>query len=110
MNNPEKIKEWSEKVSDFSKSGKSRQDWCKENNISVQQFAYWYGRIAKKQETQWLPVDIIENEANIKESTIQDKNDNLTKLNIKIGVAAIEVSPNIDKELLLDILKTLKSL
>ena len=111
MNNAEKIKEWSKKISEFSKSGKSKQDWCKENNITSQQFGYWNNRVpSEKQTTQWLPVKIEENEVNNKTASLQDEELPITPLNIKVGVASIEIHRGFDKGLLLDVLKTLKSL
>jgi hypothetical protein len=110
MNSPEKIKEWSKKISDFNRSGKNKKDWCEENNVSVQQFAYWYGRISKNQATQWLPVEIIQKETEIADPAIQERTKKLPPLNIKVGIASIEVNHGFDKELLLDILKILKIL
>jgi hypothetical protein len=116
MNKKENRQQWSKKIEEFKKSGKTKQEWCKKKNISLNQFNYWLkqeceagGAVrilqpemlpAEKTTNQWLPVKI------------KEKNKQLTVayLNIKIGAVSIEVYPGYDKEFLLEILTTLKSL
>ena len=100
----EKQKEWSTKISGFKASGKTKEVWCEENNISLRQFNYWLGQenqstYIKKDSPQWLPVEI--KQENISKST---------HLSIKIGSAKVEVHPGFDRNHLLDVLKILKSL
>jgi len=101
MNKAENHQEWSKKIEKFKKSGKTKEDWCEKKNISLRQFNYWLKQFSEKTtETQWLPVEVKEDKNILSNSP----------LNIKIGEAIIEVYPGYDKEFLLEILTTLKSL
>lgn len=111
MNNPEKIKEWTQKIADFNKSGKSKQNWCEENNITSQNFGYWYNRLsAPNQKTKWLPLKIEEDEVDKPDNIIEEQVLSITPINVKVGIVSIEVHPGFNKELLVDILTTLKAL
>jgi len=104
MINPEKQKEWTGKISDFEKSGKTKEVWCEKNIIGIRQLNYWIKRLTKNPSTenlskQWLPIEIKEEE--ISEAP---------PLSVKIGLATVEVHPGFDKELLLEVLKILKAL
>lgn len=102
MDKTEKQKEWSAKIKKFKQSGKTPEEWCIENNISMRQFNYWHrqetGTSDSPQTTKWIPVKI--------------KQDNHIHqcLNIKIGMATVEVRPGVESAFLLDVLKTLKAL
>jgi hypothetical protein len=114
MNKKEKQQEWSKKIAEFKRSGKTKEEWCKKKNISIKQFNYWLkqeceagGAVRNSQRetppdkntaTQWLPLEL------------KEKVFTSNPLNIKIGAASIEVYPDYDKEFLLEILATLKSL
>jgi hypothetical protein len=102
MSKTEKQKEWSARILKFKKSGKTPEEWCSENNISIRQFNYWFRQEAEISDnipaTKWMSVEIK-----------QDVPINQF-LHIKIGVATVEVKPNINKGFLLDVLKTLKAL
>ena len=100
MKKTENQKYWSQKVSEFKTSGKSKEEWCKKQGISHRQFNYWLRQFpVKEAPTQWMPVEI-KVEAN--------KPD--TPLAVKIGAATVEVQPGFDKNHLSDVLKVLKSL
>jgi hypothetical protein len=101
MSRAENHKYWSKKVAEFKRSGKIKEEWCQKKNITIKQFNYWLKQFPEEPtETQWLPVKVQE-EKNIL---------SVSPLNIKIGAASIEVYPGYDKELLLEILTTLKAL
>ena len=36
---------WSERIHAFQESGKSRKDWCRENEISLSTFSYWLRKL-----------------------------------------------------------------
>lgn len=96
--------EWSVKISKFKKSGKTKEEWCRENNISTRQFNYWFRQEtenfqAENTAQQWLPVEIKQDEISTGSS-----------LSVKIGMATVEVNPGFNGELLLEVLKILKSL
>ena len=104
MNKKDNQKQWSKKITEFKRSGKTKEEWCKKKNISLRQFNYWLRQEPKtppveNTATQWLPVEIK-----------QKKIPTVSPLNIKIGAASIEVYPGYDKEFLLEILTTLKFL
>ena len=101
MNKAEKEKYWSKKVAEFKRSGKTKEEWCIKKNITIKQFNYRLKQFSEDPvEPQWLPVEIKE----------ENKNSPVSSLNIKIGVAIIEVNPGYDKEFLLETLRTLQSL
>jgi len=101
MKKEEKQSYWSKKVAEFTRSGKTKEEWCIKKNISLKQFNYWLKQFSKEPtETQWMPVKIKE----------ENKHLTVAPLNIKIGEISIEVSTGFDKELLAEVLNTLKSL
>jgi len=100
---------WQQRIADFKKSGMSQKDWCKDNNVTNNQLQYWLYRkkslqkessIPSNTSTEWIPVDVSE------EISIP-KND---KLILKIGAVSIEIEPGYNKELLSDLISTLKSI
>lgn len=98
MSKKENHQQWSKKIAEFKKSEKTKEEWCKKKNITKKQFNYWLRQFPEENtETQWLPIKI------------KEENRNLA-LNLKIGEVSIEVCPGYDKEFLLEILTTLKSL
>ena len=101
MKKEEKERYWSKKVAEYTRSGKTKEEWCLKKNISLKQFSYWLKQFSKEPTgTQWLPVKIKED----------NKHLTVAVLNIKIGEISIEVSTGFDKELLAEVLNTLKSL
>ncbi len=45
MNKTNKQTLWEERLIDWEKSGLSKRQWCRENNITEHQFYYWMKRI-----------------------------------------------------------------
>jgi len=43
----EKLSLWRERVETQKKSGKSAASWCRENNLPVNTFLYWKGKLDK---------------------------------------------------------------
>lgn len=104
MNNPDKLKKWAKKITEFNKSRKTKEIWCEENKISTRQLNYWLRQLENNSKnenpsTKWLPVEIA-----------QEKSTKNSSLFVKIGNISIEVSTGFDKELLAEVLNTLKSL
>ena len=48
MNTTEALALWKARVEEAKNSGQTIKSWCKENNISKQQYYYWNGKINKK--------------------------------------------------------------
>lgn len=94
--------EWEKIIEEFSKSGKSQAQWCRDNNLTFKVFNYWYRKLkgssktaSKKSENpiNWMPVKL--------------ETPPSSKLNIKIGKAVIEIDNGYDENLLLSVIKTL---
>lgn len=101
MNKAENHKYWSKKVAEFKKSGKTKEEWCQKKNITIKQFTYWLRQFSDEETpTQWLPVEIKEENRSLTASP----------LNLKIGPATVEVHPGFDKAHLSSVLEVLKSL
>ena len=100
MNKAENHKYWSKKVAEFKKSGKTKEEWCKKKNITIKQFNYWLRQFSEETtETQWLPMEINQEEIATNSPII-----------VKIGTASIEVNPSFDKEHLSAVLKVISAL
>lgn len=98
--------EWERRISVYRSSGQTQINWCKANDISIHQFKYWLKRIEgskskPKTNTQWVPVELDNS------SDEQTKNE---ALQIKVGLASIEVKPGFNPSLLVDVVKVLKTL
>lgn len=97
--------EWERRIAVFRASGQSQSKWCKINNLSLHQLRYWLKKIEHTTKTQaepstkWIPVSMEE---------IRQEPDEI--LQIKIGVAAIEVKPGFNPSFLADVVRTLKTL
>jgi hypothetical protein len=101
MKKEENHKYWSKKVAEFKKSGKTKEEWCQKKNITIKQFNYWLKQFPEENtKPQWLPVEVKEDKKNLP----------VSRLNIKIGAASIEVYPGYDNEFLLETLRILQSL
>ena len=48
MNTTEALALWKARIEEAKNSGQTIKSWCKENNISKQQYYYWNGKINKK--------------------------------------------------------------
>jgi len=98
-------KEWKERIEKFQASSQSQAGWCRERNINLRTFNYWYYKLkneANQQEksTNWLSVKL--------EKTFKQPEASLIK--IKLGNAVIEIRPGFDTEHLLKVVRALNSL
>ncbi len=98
-------KEWEKIIEEFNNSGKSQAQWCRDNNLKIKAFNFWYRKLKgssmienNKSENQinWMPVKL--------KSTIP------SKLNIKMGKAVIEIENGYDEKLLVSVIKTLEAI
>jgi len=104
MKKEEKESYWSKKVAEFTRSGKTKEEWCLKKNITIKQFNYWLKQFYEEPvEAQWLQIEMSEQKE-------ENKNSPVSPLNIKIGEVSIEINHGYNKELLLEILTTLKQL
>lgn len=101
--NPELRKEWERRIAVYRSSGQTQANWCKANEISINQLKYWMRKIEgskpkSKVSTQWAPVTLEESE---------DYQDEF--IQIKVGAASIEVKPGFNPFLLAEVIKVLKT-
>jgi hypothetical protein len=86
-------------------SGMSQAAWCRENNINLRTFNYWYVKFknASKQDstkTSWLSIKVDE----------LGKRENISStIRIRIGNAVIEIIPGFDSDHLVKVVKVLNS-
>ena len=109
MKNNEQIERlWDKRITEYNKSDMTQRDWCRINGITVNQLKYWISKQVKPGESAsssinasgFIPVDVSE------EISIPKNN----KLILKIANVSIEIEPGYNKELLSDLLSTLKSI
>jgi len=105
MTKAEQQKQWDVRVSEFKASGQSQAAWCKAQNINLRTFNYWFVKSKKtvspsRKPSNWISLKAREREENPRDSVFK----------VKIGQAAIEVKPNFDSVLLLNIVKVLSTL
>jgi hypothetical protein len=121
--NTKQTKYWEEKVNEYKKSGIgiSQSKWCKENNLSLRSFNYWYCKFkkidkenkendancSKKDEdednqTKWIPIIIQEKD--------EDENKNKVGIVISIGKAKIEINKGFDAQSLYEVVKVVNLL
>lgn len=96
---------WNNRISAYKSSGLTQNVFCKEQRISRRQLNYWLQKDAAREieperTTQWLPVKLNNEGLNYNDGS----------LNIKIGIATIEVKPGFNQKFLLDVLNTVRSL
>ena len=104
--NQELRKEWERRISIYRSSGQTQTNWCKANNISIHQLKYWLKRIEVPKprittSPQWVPVEL-------EDSNVENTNNEA--LQIKVGLASIEVKPGFNPSHLKDVIKVLKTL
>ena len=104
--NLELRKEWERRISIYRSSGQTQAKWCEANDISIHQFRYWIKRIEvpksrRTTSSQWVPVELEDSNA---------ENTNNEALQIKVGLASIEVNPGFNPSLLKDVIKVLKTM
>jgi hypothetical protein len=101
-NNELKIK-WEARIADFKSSGQSGAAWCAANNVNVHQFYYWVRKSQSSNSTdvqsKWYSLEI--------SNHTQDPNNNLV---IRVGEVTIEVKPDYNPDLLLNVIRTLRTL
>ncbi|MDR6999666.1 IS66 family insertion sequence element accessory protein TnpA [Neobacillus niacini] len=102
--NPQLRKEWERRILVYRSSGQTQANWCKANDISIHQFKYWLKRIEgleskTKPSSQWVPIEL-------EDST----DENSETLQVKVGLASIEVKPGFNPSLLADVITVLKTL
>lgn len=92
--------EWEQLIKEFEKSGKTQAQWCREKNLKVKAFNFQYrkyrGMINNKQvknKINWIPVKL--------------EPPMISKLNIRVGKAMIEIENGYDERLLQTIVKSL---
>lgn len=101
-NCPELRKKWEQRISAYKASGLTQAKWCETNEISIHQFKYWLRKIKDypmigNTNNQWVPVVIEDPEPKLNES-----------IQIRIGVASIEVKSGFNPSLLAEVIKVLK--
>lgn len=90
---------WSSRVDTFKASGLTQAQFCKNNGYKVKQFNYWLRKFrelnngSNNNEMKWIPVSV--------------EDPRVSKLNIRIGSAVIEVESGFDAKLLTEVIKTL---
>ena len=105
--NQELRKEWERWISIYRSSGQTQTNWCKANDLSIHQFKYWLKRIEGPKprltttSPQWVPVEL-------EDSNVEDTNNEA--LQVKVGLASVEVKPGFNQSHLKEVIKVLKSL
>ena len=101
MTKEERKKMWQKRVAAFKESGQSVLSWCKDNDVKAHQLRYWLRKEKQNQENpsteicSWLPLDL--------------QGSNSSSLTIYIDQVSVEVKPDFDPQLLLDVVTTLKN-
>ena len=93
--------EWRLRLADFDGSGLTQREWCAEKGVALHQFAYWRRQLKEADGGQpasgeWCQVSLLP------VGTPQ-----AVGLTVRVGPAAIEVSPGFDPSLLQAIVQTL---
>ena len=96
---------WKQRVEEFENSGQAATVWCREHGLKDHQLRYWrrkFNKAASKSVSesnlQWQPIEIGQHETSE------------SKLEIRVGKAAIEAKSGFDKKLLQDLVVTLAEL
>lgn len=104
MTKSELRKEWETRIGEFKDSGQSGAAWCAENNVNVHQFYYWMRRFKTSESTEaqsskWLSLEV--------SNQVQETTNNLL---VRVGEVTIEVKPGYNPELLLNVIRTIRTL
>jgi hypothetical protein len=101
--NPGKTNYWTQHVQALKESGLSRRAYCEKNQIKVSTLDYWCQKLnpsaranKKVHEAAWIPLQISEDE--------------LSKIDLRIGKITIAVKSGFDPSLLADVLRTINTL
>lgn len=72
---------WKEKLAECQASGKTNEEWCKEQGIPYSTYRYWKCKLTQKNQVQqWAEVKLPETQSSIKEIQLQ-----CGKWNIAVG-------------------------
>lgn len=101
--NLELRKEWERRIAVFRASGLTQTKWCEVNEVSIHQLKYWLKKMDSPHSTQessnkWVSLALEEPEEAFNET-----------LQVKVGLASIEVQPGFNPSLLADVVKVLKT-
>ena len=110
---------WKAKINEYNKTGvgKSKNKWCRENNINPKKFNYWCCKLKKSEvgklqynnkeeqpnSTKWIPISIMQEKDELKET-------NENRIIINIGKARIEVNKGFDSKCLIDVVRVVNLL
>jgi hypothetical protein len=94
----DRVRYWTELVSEQKQSGLSVQDFCRERQISIHSYRGWRTRLNKEPSPsgEWLTLKS------------QSRTSAETAITIRIGAAHIDVSTGFDPQLLRDIVAALQ--
>lgn len=92
--------EWETRMDQWGESGLSMAAWCRKENINIHQMYYWKRKFDQQTDNpssgDWLEIS---HSANIDEHS---------SIIIKIDKLSVEVRPQVDRQLLSDVLHLLK--
>ena len=97
-----KIHNWRAIVEAYQASGRRQKEWCRENNVNLNNLRYWLQKEKKaappmsaaKKTCQWLALDIPEPQPAAGQ-----------RQTIRIGPASLEITPGFDPQFLADVIK-----
>lgn len=96
---------WEMRIADLRSSGQSIPVWSGIHNLKIHQVRYWFRKFTTSSQTpvnatpQWLTVQVCNSQQTVSQSP----------LFLKVGAATIEVQPGFNRELLLDVVRTLSA-
>ena len=92
---------WRERLADLSASGLTQKQWCEQKGVPVHQLAYWKQRLSSAEPARasrggvdWCPVQMI-------------ASDVTNSLEVRVGVAHIQVRAGFDPQLLAGVVRVL---
>lgn len=97
---------WEDRIASYRASGLKQYDWCLSQKLKVSQLRYWI-RMFNKEESiesktaKWISVKIDESQP----ETIQ-----VNSMKIRIGKVTIDIEPEFNKKLLIEVVRTLGEL
>ena len=103
MTREERIELWRERLAELATSGETQKQWCERNGVPVHQLAYWKRQLAGAGSAgtvdtgmEWFPVQLMPKAAS-----------GLNSLEVRVGVAHIQVPPGFDPVLLAGVVRAL---
>jgi transposase-like protein len=96
--------DWRAIVEAYKTSGQRQNEWCRENNVNLNNLRYWLQKEKKaaptmpaaKEACQWLALDIPAPQSAAGQ-----------RLTIRIGQANLEITPGFDPQFLTDVIKVI---